>query len=124
MLEDKKGQFFVGKVKDFEKAKGWFFGYFMEEDKLRSNLVEIAWQDISNKKPESEDKHFHKQSVEINIVLSGAVSLKINGQKYSVSSGQFYVIYPHVTVEDIEASENTRLMVVRAPSLGDDKFLA
>ena len=68
-----KKKFSIGKVKDYSQQKGWFFGYFMTEQALKSNLVEVAWQDISNKQPSPEDKHFHKQTIEINIVISGEV---------------------------------------------------
>jgi len=49
------GKFIIGKIKDFSKLKGWFFGQFTNNDLLKSNLVEVAWQNISNKKASSDD---------------------------------------------------------------------
>ena len=56
---DNKGKFITGKVKDFAKRKGWFFGNFADNELLKSDMVEVAWQKISNKKSSPEDKHFH-----------------------------------------------------------------
>lgn len=122
-MKENKRKFFVGKVSDLAKAKGWFFGHFMNEDLLCSNLVEIAWKSISCKKPYPFDKHYHKHSVEINIVISGWVRLAIDGEKFKVKKGEFYVVYPFATIESIETGKNTELIVVRAPSLPRDKFL-
>ena len=60
------------------KKSGWFFGHFTDKDLLKSDLVEVSWQKISNKKAVPEDKQLHTSSVEINIVISGEVSLTIN----------------------------------------------
>jgi quercetin dioxygenase-like cupin family protein len=121
-LKSKSGEFFVGKVADFEKRKGWFFGHFAAEELLRSDLVEVAWQDISGKRGDPGDKHFHKNSVEINILISGWVRIIINGERVRLERGDFYVVYPYAVVEEIEAGENTELIVIRAPSLPGDKY--
>lgn len=121
-MENHKNKYFIGKISKYSRNKGWFFGHFMDKDLLKSNLVEIAFQDISNQKPKTEDKHFHKLSVEINIVLSGTVKLKINGERKTVSKGEFYIIYPFTTIEAVEAVGNTQLIIVRAPSLKGDKY--
>ncbi len=116
---DNKGKYKVGKVSDYSKSKGWFFGHFADEELLKSDLVEVAWQDISNKSAAPEDKHLHKASVEINIILSGEVRVTINEEKFILHKGEFYVVWPETVVKDVEASENTELIVLRAPSLND-----
>jgi NADH-quinone oxidoreductase subunit N len=47
---------------------------------------------LSEIKPSPGQKHFHKKSVEINIVLSGWVQVTINGQKHRLGKGEFYVL--------------------------------
>jgi len=54
-----KGKFKVGKISDFAKNKCWFFGHFATDELLQSDLVEIVWQIVSNKKASPEDKHLH-----------------------------------------------------------------
>ncbi len=119
MLIKNKGKFLTGKIKDFQKGKGWFFGGFMEQELLRSNLVEVAWQNISGKKASPEDKHYHTSSIEINIVISGCVRALINKNQVTISRGEFYVIWPETIIEEVEADEGTEVIVVRAPSIKD-----
>ena len=88
---------------------------------LKSHLVEVAWQNISGKRPAPEDKHYHKNSIEINIVLSGWIECKINGKKVKVNAEEFFVVYPFTVVEEFAAGDNTELIVIRAPSIPDDK---
>lgn len=113
-------RYFFGKVSDYQKTKGWFFGHFMDEDLLKSDLIEVAWQHISN--IEISDIHFHTQSVEINIVLSGWVELTINGEKVKANKGEFWVVYPYTRVGKMKTGAETELIVIKAPSVRDDKF--
>lgn len=113
----------VGKVSDYSKAKSWFFGHFSDQELLNSELVEVAYQNISGKKASDADKHLHTSSVEINIVVSGYVSLVINGKKFEAEKGDFWVIWPETIVEDVEAGEGTELVVIRAPSINDKKIV-
>lgn len=114
--------YFIGKILDCAKNKGWFFGHFMDKKLLRSNMVEIAYQNISGKQKDPQDAHYHKNSIEINIVISGHVTLEIANNFHEVKSGEFYVIYPYTTVENVTATKNTRLVVIRTPSLPLDKI--
>lgn len=116
-----KNKYITGRVDDFAKRKGWFFGNFADNELLKSDLVEVAWQKISNKKSSSDDMHFHTSSVEINLVLSGQVSLTINGQDFTFHKGEFWVIWPETLVKNVRAGENTDLIVIRAPSVNDKK---
>ena len=116
-------KYFVGKVSDYTSKKGWFFGHFMKEPLLKSDLVEVAYQDIPNKKPEGGDSHYHAKCVEINIVLSGGATFKLNGNEVTVGEGDFWVVYPYTTVEDFSTTDNTKLVVIKAPSVPGDKFV-
>ena len=122
MKTDNNGKYFVGKIQDNLKENGWFFGHFAENPLLRSNDVEVAWQDISNKKAETKDKHTHKIAVELNIVLSGRMRLTIDGNPVTVTAGEFYVVYPGVVVDKVEADENTIDLCIKAPSVPNDKY--
>lgn len=114
-----RNKYKVGKVSDFSKNKGWFFGNFADNELLQSDLVEVAWQNISNKTSLKEDKHIHTSSVEINIVISGEIKITIGGRHHTLHKGEFYIIWPETIVENVEASNNTELIVVRAPSIND-----
>lgn len=90
---------------------------------MQSDDVEVAWQKISGKKAVPEDKHYHTSSVEINIIISGEVRVSINGEKCVLHKGEFYIIWPETIVEEVEAAENTELIVVRAPSVNDKMII-
>jgi quercetin dioxygenase-like cupin family protein len=120
---DKKGKYKVGQVSDFAKTKGWFFGHFADDELLKSDAVEVALQNISHKKASPQDKHLHKNSVEINIVVSGKIKISINGEKITLGKGEFYIIWPETIVDEVEAEQNTELIVVRSPSVNDKVFL-
>ena len=86
--------------------------------------MEVAWQDITGKKIDLfKDWHYHKKSVEINIVLSGSVRLKIDGEETFIKKGEFWVVWPGSVVEGIESVGDTKLIVIKAPSLPEDKFI-
>jgi len=123
MLAKNKGKYIVGKVKDFAKRKGWFFGQFADNELLKSNLVEVAWQKISGEIATPEDKHIHITSVEINIVINGEVSLTINGKDFTFHKEDFWIIWPETVIENVRAGENTELLIVRAPSINDKKMI-
>ncbi|SRR5258708_4956728 len=118
-----KGKYFTGKIDDYAKRKGWFFGHFADEPLLQSDLVEVSWQKISSKHAVPEDKHYHTSTVEINIVLSGEVSLTIADKDFRFHKGEFWVIYPETVVENVRAGKNTELIILRAPSLNDKKII-
>lgn len=114
-----KGKYKVGKVTDFAKQKDWFFGHFASDELLETDLVEIGWQKIPNKKALPEDKHLHTSSVEINIIISGEVKVTINGENHELQKGDFYVLWPETVLENLETTEDTEIIVVRAPSIND-----
>jgi quercetin dioxygenase-like cupin family protein len=119
MKDIHRGKFIVGKISDHARRKGWFFGHFAQNDLLRSTDVEVSWQKISGKIPEANDKHLHSSSVEINIVINGKVTLSINGKNFSFYKEDFWVIWPDTIVKNVQAGENTELIVIRSPSVND-----
>ena len=123
MLDKNKGKYIVGKVNDYAKRKGWFFGQFADNELLKSDLVEVSWQKISGKQAAPEDKHFHTSSVEINIVISGEISLAINGKDFTFHKEEFWVIWPEIMVENVRAGDNAELVVLRAPGVNDKQII-
>lgn len=123
MLNTNKGRYITGRMSEYAKRKGWFFGHFADNDLLKSNLAEVSWQKISGKQAVPEDKHFHTSSVEINIVINGEVSLTIDGKDLTFHKEDFWVIWPETIVEKVRASDNTELIVIRAPSVNDKMII-
>ncbi len=123
-MKQNLGKSFVGHVDDYTKGKGWFFGAFMSEPLLQSDLVEVAWQTLPNLTPSPDQAHFHKGAVEVNIIIQGWMKLTIDGKQYELHKRDFYIIWPGSVVADISTGEETELICVKAPSIPGDKFPA
>ena len=121
-VKDNRRRSFVGNVRSSAKDRGWFFGHFMDEPLLRSDLVEITWQSVPNKTQTPERRHLHRQSVEITIVLNGTVRLRINDVEHHLGKGDFFVVWPESVVSDFATNADAEVLVVRAPSVANDKF--
>ncbi len=120
---DNEGAYFIGSTSESAKERGWFFGSFTDEPLLRSDQVEVAWQHIPNVVPKTKECHFHRESVEITIVISGRIRVAINGTEYSLGAGEFYVVWPLTTVEMLSTDAQATLIVVRSPSIYDKQIV-
>jgi hypothetical protein len=121
-LDTKRGRSVVGTVSSYARERGWFFGHFMDEPLLQSELVEVGWQKVPNVMPSPDQRHLHKRTVEINIVLGGSVRLKIDDVTHDLAKGDFYVVWPESIISHIETDDEAEVLVVRAPSVINDKF--
>lgn len=119
-----KKKYYIGDIKDFSDYNGWFMGHFIDGSKyplLKSDKIEIAWKEL----PEDfrEDDHTHKKAIEVNIVISGWIEVNINKKRFKVTNSQFYVIYPLTNLAVNKVGKRTKVIVVKFPSIKDDKFL-
>jgi len=101
------------KLKDF--FKGWFIGNF-EPTLLKTSNFEVAFQ--THKKGYKTTDHYHKQSEEFNCLIHGKLS--INGIVFE--EGDIFIMEP-MEVSKSEILEDCEILVVRIPSLKDDKVI-
>lgn len=99
-----------------DMVKGWFVGDF-EPSVLKTNNFEVGHH--KHKKGEPTQNHYHKQSTEINVIISG--KMMVNGKE--LSKGDIFTFEPY-EVAEAEFLEDTELIVVRNASVTDDKFNA
>lgn len=114
----------MGKLKNFQEFGGYFIGRFMKEKGfpiLETDEVEIAWKKLSIKF-QGEKPHFHKKGVEINIVIKGKYKVLVNGESVEISEKEFLLVYPRTVLKNVSATKGTELIVVKAPSVSNDKF--
>jgi len=119
-----KDKYVKGKLGDFQKFNGYFIGQFMGEKglpALETDEVEIAYKKLPEKF-EEEKPHYHKKGVEVNIVIKGRYKAQVNGKVVEISSNEFLVVYPQSTLKNISAQKGTELIVVKTPSVPQDKF--
>ena len=100
-------------VKDY--IKGWFIGDF-EPTILRSKDFEIAIKEYEA--GTIEDEHYHKEAVEYTIVLDGTI--KMSGVEY----GRHDIIeIEKMETNVFESITDSRLLVVKTPSVNGDKYI-
>jgi len=94
---------------------GWIVGNF-EPSILRTDQFEVAIKSYS--KGEYEQKHYHKRAQEITVIISGKV--KMNSKYYQ--EGDIILISPNEST-DFLAITNCKTVVIKTPSIKDDKYL-
>ena len=123
MKTENKSKFVKGSIKD-NSVKGYFVGRFLGErgfPNQETEEVEIAWKKLGPDDSYSEG-HFHKGGVEVNIVIDGNCRMVVNGEKLELSKGDFLIVYPEAVLSNFEVPEIVEMIVVKAPSVSDDKF--
>jgi hypothetical protein len=100
------------RIEDF--FKGWIVGNF-EPSLLKADFeVGVATHTAG----EFHQDHFHKNCIEINLVIDGSV--KINGDIFN--AGDIFVLYPY-EVSQAEFLTDVKILIVRDKSDPSDKYL-
>lgn len=93
---------------------GWFIGNF-EPAIHKTEQFEIAHHTLA--KGHISDNHYHKTSTEINYIIRG--HLLVTGK--TLKTGSIWIYEPGDRSE-VEVMEQTDLIVIKFPSVPDDKF--
>lgn len=102
----------LSKITDY--VRGWFIGDF-EPTVLRTKDFEVGV--LTHKKGEYWAPHYHKKSVEYNVLISG--KMVIQGRE--LNSGDVFV-FDKEEIADPIFLEDCTLVVVKVPSIPSDKF--
>lgn len=102
----------ITKITDY--VRGWFIGDF-EPTVLRTKDFEVGV--LSHHKGESWASHYHKDSVEYNVLVSG--KMIIQGQE--LNSGDVFV-FEKGEIADPVFLEDCTVVCVKVPSIPSDKF--
>jgi quercetin dioxygenase-like cupin family protein len=103
----------VDKIQDM--VRGWFIGDF-EPSIYRTDAFEVGY--LLHKKGEQWPAHYHKESVEINYLVKGSMTI----QGKILSSGDLFILDKGEIADPI-FHEDCELVVVKVPSLPKDKHL-
>ena len=98
-----------------DMTKGWFVGDFAPSV-LRTNNFEVALHRHLEGDPT--EPHYHKLAPEINVIIRGRMI--VNGEE--LAAGDIFVFQPD-EVSRAEFLADTDLIVVKTPSVPDDKYL-
>lgn len=94
---------------------GWFVGDF-SPSLFKTNQFEVAYKKY--KAGDFEKKHLHKIAIEFTLIIEGEVMM--NNVKYS--EGDIITIKPNEST-DFRAITNTKTVVVKTPSISNDKYI-
>lgn len=98
-----------------EYHKGWIIGDF-QPTLLASTEVEVGVKFFRS--GETEETHYQRAATEFTVIISGRARI---GEQI-VTSGHIVTIEPGVAC-DFEALEDTALVVIKSPSLPEDKVI-
>lgn len=116
-----KREYYIGRVDEPAGKKGWLVGSFLKENHpCFSKDVEVGWKnmDLSTR----EGKHIHEEAIEVWVVIKGSVAAIIDGDHLVIKEGKYVVVHPFIPTEILNAEEGTIVLVVKAPSVPEDKY--
>lgn len=102
----------VTKIADY--VRGWFIGNF-EPSVLKTDHFEVGL--LTHKKGEYWASHYHKESVEYNVLVSGKMII----QEKELNSGDVFV-FEKGEIADPVFLEDCIVVCVKVPSIPSDKF--
>ena len=101
--------------------RGWICGHFYPHDSdFHRHDIEICIKTLPVGK--SEKSHYHLCSFEFLIVLNGEVEYDLDGDHITLTPGMFYMLQPGNTEHIVEVRKETTIMVVRLPSIPNNKI--
>lgn len=102
----------ITKLQDY--FRGWVIGDF-EPSILRTKDFEVGV--LTHKKGEIWPAHYHKQSIEYNVLVKGKMII----QERELNSGDVFV-FEKGEIADPVFLEDCTVVVVKVPSIPSDKF--
>jgi mannose-6-phosphate isomerase-like protein (cupin superfamily) len=96
-------------------VKGWFVGDF-EPSAFKTKDFEVCYR--IHPAGEEWDHHYHKEAVEINLLISGKMTML----DQTLSSGDVFVVNPY-EIADPVFIEDCAIVCVKTPSVIGDKYI-
>jgi hypothetical protein len=92
---------------------GWFIGDFPSIFKTKDFEVAV----MRFKKGTKPDRHFHKIATEYNVIIYGKIKIKNN----TFYKDDIFIFKPN-EISDVEFLSDTCLVVIKIPSVKNDKY--
>ena len=96
-------------------VKGWFAGNFTPTAYHTENF-EACYR--VHPKGEQWETHYHKESTEINLLISGEMTL----QGKTLKGGDIFIIHPYEIADPIFL-EDCAIVCIKTPAAKDDKYV-
>ena len=110
----------VGKIRDQKAMRGWLCGQFFPEcSLLKTNQLEVKYTRMMP--GEADPEHYHPAGEEMLIVVEGKMRVILDEEEH-VLRGDDFVFQKSGTRETLaEVIEPTTFVVIRTPSVPDNK---
>lgn len=119
-MKYKNERYFHGNYRDNKDTKGWFIGsFFKKKDERKTDKLEIMY--LVHKKGDIIETHYHKEKIEILIMLEGEAIYHINENEVILKSGEFIFVNTNNLISG-EFVESSRIFAIHSPSIPSDKF--
>ena len=101
--------------------QGWFIGNF-DPVILKTINFEVAFHSLP--KGHRSDNHYHLESLEMNLVVSGRIAVAVEGasKAYRILSKGDIFIYEAGEKTDVICETDVDLVVIKTPSIPGDKY--
>jgi quercetin dioxygenase-like cupin family protein len=117
----KNGKYYSGKFAEAGQYRGWFLGSFLDkEHHAKTDQLEAMY--FEHMAGEIYAEHYHKQKVELIIVIDGKAKYTVNGNEIMLNSGDFLFVDVNNVIA-AEFIEKTKLFAIHSPSIVTDKFI-
>lgn len=116
----KNGKYFVGKYTDHGDFQGWFVGsFFGNNHPSKTDKLEILYKE--HQAGDKQAAHYHKEKVELLIMLDGKANYNINGIDVILEKGNYLFVDTNNIISG-EFLEPSKIFAIHSPSLPKDKF--
>ncbi|MDD4333041.1 MAG: hypothetical protein PHT51_02915 [Patescibacteria group bacterium] len=117
----KNNKYFLGCYTDPGAFNGWQIGsFFPENHPCRTDMVELLYKEHAA--GDTEKPHYHKQKIELIIMLEGQAKYNVNGKDVLLENSNFLFVDTNNVIYG-EFLKPSKIFVVHTPSLPKDKTL-
>lgn len=112
-------------VNDKIGERGWLCGFWVKgknKPYLNTKKFEVAYMKPEVVKAHKSDKHYHKKADELVLILKGGIKEKIDGKLIELKKNEFVLIKAGSETELKEVKKGTIELIVKAPSVKNDKY--
>ena len=117
----KNDKYFLGRFTDPGAFKGWQIGsFFGEGHPCKTDKVELQYKE--HVIGDTEKAHYHKEKIELIIMIEGSAKYNVNGKDVLLENGNFLFVDVNNIIRG-EFLQPSKIFIVHTPSLPNDKTL-
>lgn len=117
----KNDKYFLGCYTNPGAFKGWQIGSFFDKNHpCKTDKIELLYKEhIAG---DTEKPHYHKEKIELILMLDGSAKYNVNGKDVLMEKGNFLFVDVNNIIHG-EFLKPSKIFVVHTPSLSKDKTM-